>query len=500
LVLIEKTIFAVETTGEEIRAAVVRRRGKAFEIQDFAVLSRPDQEDDLPSVDEITALAERLQWSGGPAVLVTPIARAFELLMDTEKTAGLKHYQLVEAVKWDVESFTGITGTNALIGVAPRPRPALRPGEVMFEEEDAQTAFNVAAMERNVYRAIRERFRAAGFPLARIYPPDVTFYMPLCMDTTDRPRAILEVGRDYSSFAVVHNRIAEQVSTIGLGLDGIVAHLGGETDSGGLAELLQSALRPAPAAEPLIVSGPGAANPEVVAFIAGFSPGGAGALMLSRAAGITDARVDAAHAVYGSVTGAAVRELSGRRERRVGIDDSVALVLRLKKSAYLAPLATTVILVLLLLGHYGYMHRQERIYKARTKTLAADLQARKSKVAKYEALVQEAAGLKKQIDFAEKRIAFLSGQAEKDLGRVIVCLGDMAAAVSRHIVLKTVVQQGRDAYIVTGRARDLVAVGDFSTGLQELEWCAAAVMRKMARGQDGSLDFELVVKLDEEVL
>ena len=199
---------------------------------------RPDPEDDLPSVDALKALAERLQRSGGPAVFVTPMARAFDLLMDREKTAGFRHYQLVEAVRWEVEPYTGISGANALVGVEAMRRPEAAPGEVVFEDEDDQATFNVSAIERNVYRAVRERFRAAGFSLVRIYPPDVTFYMPLMTAPAEAPRAILEVGEDYSNFAILRGGVPEQINTLSLSRDAIRTHVDGNGFSAELEDAL----------------------------------------------------------------------------------------------------------------------------------------------------------------------------------------------------------------------------------------------------------------------
>jgi Tfp pilus assembly protein PilN len=506
LLPIEKTLLAVETAGKEICAAVVRRRGKRFEIVDFAAMRRPDPEDDLPSVDAVKALARRLGRAGGPAVFVTPMARAFDLLMDREKTAGLKHYQLAEAVRWEVEPYTGITGVNALVGVEPARRPEPLPGEVVYEDEDDQATFNVSAIERNVYRAIRERFRAAGFSLVRIYPPDVTFYMPLLMAPAEAPRAILEVGQDYSNFALVRGGVPEQINTLSLSLEAIRAHLGGETFSRDLEESLAFTVRQVPGPEPLVISGPGAADAAVVDFVAGFCAHGARPLELSRAAGLADARCDPAHAAYGSVVGAAVRELSGRTQRQAGIDDRVALTLRLKNSAYIAPLATVLVLVALLFGHYFWMKHKDTAYRARIETLTAQAKQRKAEVAQYEALIKEADRIQGQITFAEKRIAFMEGEADTVLIRMIEALNGISRAVDGGIVLTSLVQQpehpqgGAAAadYGLYGLARDLAAVSGLADRLQAEPWCEAAVMRKLARSPAGGLDFELALTLRGE--
>lgn len=67
-----RRILAVEMAGDDIRAAVVRRQGRGFEIIDYASLKRPETGEDLPDVASLKALAERLGVGGGAAVLVSP--------------------------------------------------------------------------------------------------------------------------------------------------------------------------------------------------------------------------------------------------------------------------------------------------------------------------------------------------------------------------------------------------------------------------------------------
>ena len=485
-------LLAVEVAGDKIRAAVVRKAGKRIDIVDFAAMTRPDPEDDLPAVAAVKALAERLQHAGGPVVFVTPMARTFDLIMDREKVAALKAHQLKEAVKWEVEPYTGITGHNALIGVEPARRPMLDPGDAVPEDEEAPVTVNVSAMERNVHRALKARFKAAGFRLLRVYPPDVTFFMPLLLQAGEASRAILEVGEDYSNFAIVHGRVPLQISTLSLSLESITAHLAGEVVPPELEESLRFTARQVPGPEPLVISGAGAAHREVVRFIAGFCPHGARPLLLSRAAGITDAKDDPAHAVYAGAVGAAVREALGGRERVMGIDDRIDPIVRLKKSAYLAPLATAVVLALLLLGHYGFMKHKESIYKTRIQELGAELKARKADIATYDGLLREKQQLEERIAFAQRRLKFIAGSGDDELDQAIRCLQGIAASVGERIVLSEVRQADADRYRVTGKALELAAVSRFTEHLQEKSWCESAMLVRL-EDDAGALTFELTV-------
>ncbi len=494
--LFAKELLAVEVAGDEIRAALVRGTARTREIIDFVSMKNSSPDDDLPSVEAVKALAERLRRSGGPAVFVTAMARAFELRMDRGKVSSLKARQLREAVRWEAEPYTGITGANALIGVQAAPRPKSRPGEIVYEDEDDQTAITVTALERNVYRAVKERFRVAGFSLRRVYPPDVTFYMPLLLDSMDVPRAILEVGRDYSNFAIVRGRAPEQISTLTMSLESISGHLSGEMVSPELEDSLRFMARQVPGPEALVVSGCGAADPGVLSYISGFCANGARPLLMSRGSAISDARAEAEHAVFGTVVGAAVRELIGRGGRELGIDDSVAMGQRLKKSAYLFPVAVTALAISLLFGHYGYMRYQEASYKKRIEKLKDEVKERKARVADYEQLIKQEEAVRKEISVARRRLDFITNRSDKDVSGIIAAIRGIGGAVSDRVVLSSIARESGGDYLVIGGAAGQGAVGRFMAALQRQRWCASAILKKAERGEADKafLRFEISVK------
>ena len=488
-----RRILAVEMAGDDIRAAVVRGRGRSFEVADYATLKRPDTREDLPDVASLKALAERLGVSGGAAILVSPLARAFELLMDRTKIKGMKAHQLREAVKWEVEPYTGINGVTALIAVERKPELKAKPGEIVYEDDD-QTTVNVAAIERNVYRAVRERFKVAGFRLTRIYPPEASFYFVLHMDGRDTPRAVLEVGQDYSNFAVLSGGIPQQINTLSLSQESIAAHVSGELVSQDLVDTMRFTVRQVPAPEPLILSGLGATDRDIVDFISEFCPNGAVPLDLPRAAGLADAKGDPAHAVYGTVVGAALRELHGAGARQAGIDDSVPLSVRIRQSAYLVPVVITGILVLSLTGHYAFMRYQEQDYKAQIATYEGDLKKRKAEISTYEGLLAEKDKLGKEVEHAKKRLHYMETQADQEMNRFIDFFRDMGQDMPELIVLKSFSQAEKSAFKLTGSAFDLEALGAYATRLQERGWCDSAVIDKITAG-NGQLEFVMTVNI-----
>lgn len=474
-------ILAVEMADDDIRVAVVRRRGRGFEVVDYATLKRPDTREDLPDVASLKALAERLGVTGGAAVLVSPMARAFELLMDRAKTRGLKAHQLREAVKWEVEPYTGISGASALIAVERKREAKAKPGEVVLDEDEHATV-NVAAIERNVYRALKERFKVAGFRLLRIYPPEACFYYVLHMDGRDTPRAVLEVGRDYSNFAVLNGGVPQQINTLSLSQESIAAHVSGEVVSQDMVDTLRFTARQVPEPEPLVLSGPGATDKGLADFVSGFCANGAVPLDLPRSAGLADAKGDPSHAVYGTVVGAAMRELRGGRERQAGIDDAVPLAVRIRRSAYLAPVVITGLLILALAGHFVFMRHQEGVFREEIASFEKELQDRKSRIAQYEDLSKELAKIQAENEQAANRLEYVRNTADKGMTRLIESLRDLGRIRPDGVSLDSIAQTGSAVLAIAGSATRPTAPGDYATAIQTLPWCETVALNGIAAG------------------
>ena len=313
----KQKMLAIEAANDTIRAVLLERKGKKISVIDFESLKRPSSEEDLPDIYTIKQLAKKLEYTEGSVVYVTALARACELFMDKKKVSDLSLYQLSEAAKWEIESYTGISGNNALVGVDKERKLKVKPGEIVYEDESDEILVNISAIERNVYVAIKERFKAAGLKLVRIYPPEVSFYMPLLMEDLDTPQAILEIGQDYSNFAIFKGKHPDQISTFNFSCDSIKSHIENEVESKDLEDSLKFTFSQVPEYEPVILTGPGAADPEITKFIKNFATSGANPLLISKSLQITSKEPDPADAVYGTALGAGIRELAGREFKNV---------------------------------------------------------------------------------------------------------------------------------------------------------------------------------------
>ncbi len=491
--IFDKKLLAVEVAGRHIRAAVVTKKGNGFEILDFSQVDRPDPEDDLPAIEAIKTLATRMDYTSGPAVYVTSLARAVEISMNRKKISGMKHYQLMEAVKWEVEPYTGVTGMQAIVGVEKKEKTAAEPGMVL-EQDEEDISVNVSVLEKNIYKAIKERFKVAGFKLVRIYPPEVCFYIPVFIEVFESPGAILDIGQDYSNFAILKGEKPALINTLPVSMEAIIDHLTGNP-SEELESTLKFTARQTPEPMPLIISGPGAGKKQIVDYISSLSANGAKPIALKKAAGLTDAGDDSLNAVYATVAGAGIRELKSKKERLTGINDVEPLVPRLKKSAYLMPLIATVLLIAFLFGHFQYMKWQESSFKSRITELSAELKEKKARNLKYEAALKESDALKKQVDFAKNKIDFATTKADEDVAHVINFFTDIAGLIPEKVVIETIVQENRLEYRVAGKSLDLSSVGGFATKMQEKRWCESVVIKSIEKTEADSLGFQFFVKM-----
>nr|NJM04259.1 hypothetical protein [Desulfobacula sp.] len=416
--------------------------------------------------------------------------------MNKKKVAGMGLYKLSEAAKWEIEPYTGITGSNALVGVEKETPQKAKPGEIVYEDESDDILVNISAIERNVYVAVKERFKAAGLKLKRIYPPEVSFYMPLFLENLDTPRAILEIGQDYSNFAIFKGKHPDQINTLNFSCDSIRAFLENQDPSTDLVDSLKFTFSQVPPHEPVMLTGPGASIPEIADYLSRMAPSGAAPLLIAKAAGVTAREEDPADAVFGTAAGAGIRELSGKRFRSIGINDSAPLSVRIKKNAYIMPLIATGVISLGLLGHNQYMKYQDRKYKADIQTYTAELEKKKESLKKYETLQKASEEIKKDIQNTRNKIDYIRTEADKKLVHLIGCFDAVALEIPDGLVLDSILQkkEKEEHFQIRGHSFDLDSIGAFAVALQEYQWGVSAIIKGLKSGDTGRLEFELTLE------
>ena len=494
--IFKKRILAIEVAGDTIRAVLLENKGKKISIIDFTSLKRPSSDEDLPDIETMKKLVQKLEYTEGKAVYVTALARACELFMDKKKVSGMNLYQLSEAAKWEIEPYTGIAGNTAFVGVEKEKRPKTKPGEIVYEDENDEILVNICAIEKNVYVAIKERFKAAGLKLVRIYPPEVSFYMPLLMEDLDTPRAILEIGRDYSNFAIFKGKHPDQINTLNFSCDSIKSHLENEFESKDLEDSLKFTFSQAPDQEPVILTGPGASIPIITQYIKKFAISGVTPLLISKTAGVTSKDPDPGDAVFGTAVGAGIRELKKKEYQDVGINDVDPLYIRIKKNAYIMPLIATGVIAFGLLGHNQFMKYQERQFKSEIIKFSRELKNNKEKIQEYETLLKEHEIIKTDIKNTRNKINYVQNKADKKLNDLIKYFNAFSSALPVELVLDSVCQdkEKENIFLIKGRSFDLNPIGQFATSLQDFEWCASAVIKALKANEREKLYFEISVQ------
>ena len=481
-------MLAIEVNGAYILGAVVVKRGNRVRVSNFVSLDRANPTDDIPDPANIQEIVQRLGYSDRAVVFITPLARSVQISMNRPKVEKLRQYQLEDALRWEVEPYTGIAGSQAIVG-AERGSPVENEELMILTEDEEELDVNVSVIEQNVYRAMKQIFKRTGLRLVRIYPPEACFYMPLFMEKVEGAQAVFDVGADYASFTIVKGNSPKQINTVPLGKE-VLHELVESGEANDARQSLEFLLKQVPGPLPMIVTGLGATDPAIVAFLDKLCEPGARPLMLSRESRIAGAEHDTMNAMFGVVAGAAIRELQGRKFQLIGITDVIPLPVKIRQSGHVLPLVATVALALGLFGHYEYMKISREKYSDRTAELSKELQKRQQTQAVYDGLQTELTDLKKDISNRRKQIDFLQRGSDSGLDHIVQVLRSFYL-LPQSILLDSVIQDDNNRYTLVGRAVDMQDVGKFAVRLQGFAWCRAVHIKEMAFDNQKQFNFSL---------
>lgn len=490
-------ILAIEIAGSRIMAAVAEKRGNQLQIQNFVAIDRTTANDDLPDTENIRELMDRLHYPSGPAVLITPMARSVQIAMNRVKVGKLRPYQLCDALRWEVEPYTGISGNNALIG-AEKGSPTDREDLLLLDEDEIEIDVNASVIERNVYRAMKQILQRSGLKLIRIYPPEVCFFVPLFLHDVESAQAVFDIGADYANFTIVKGGKPKQINTYPLGKEILLDLIenGQQVES---EQSLDFLLRQIPGPLPLILTGIGAGHQKIVSFLDARSPYGALPLNLHRADKLARSGHADQNTMYCATVGAALRELMGKKWRPIGITDEVPVSVRIKESAYLVPVAFAVLLVAGLFGHYQYMKITNMRYKEQTQKLKVQIKEKKAKFETYTALEKKRNTLKDTRRRYKRQIDFLHHGADDNLthiGNVLKSFYTLPPAMQLESLQQ---QENEQNFELTGLSDDSNAIGAYAVALQKLSWCTTVDIRELQRrSQEKGLHFLIIMETTPE--
>lgn len=483
-----RRMLAVEISGHQIIGAVAEGKGRLLVVQNFVTIERSNPSDDLPDPANLRELMDRLGYPAGPMVLVTPMARSVQITMNRTKVKRLRQYQLCDALRWEVEPYTGISGTQALIG-AERINPADQEEMLLLSEDEAEMEVNVSVIEQNVYRAMRQVCKRAKLRLVRLYPPEACFFMPLFIHQPETSQAVFDIGQDYANFTIIKGRQPKQINTYPLGRDVLMELIEGD-EAGEALQSLDFLLRQVPGPLPLLLTGPGATQEAIVDFLDQRCESGAKPLELHRADKLGRPGHDSQNAVYCVAAGAALREISGPAWQLIGITDVVPLPVRIRQSGHLVPIGVAALMAVALLGHYGYMKNAKERYKKQTTELERKIKERKQKFENHEKMEAEVKELEQKMADHKKKLAFLQLGADDNLihlGQVLNALFNLPPEMR----LESLAQQRSGHYLISGMAQDSALVGRFAVQLQQQPWCRAVSIKTLEQKGDEELQFQI---------
>jgi hypothetical protein len=472
--------LGIEMGGNELRAVLVRKGARRSEIADYLFMPDVDSgNEELPSIPLLKETAQRLNVRGRiPAVYTSAQVRAATLPMSRTRVQRMRRQLLIDALKWEAEAYTGIPGYQALIGLEVE-RPRIEPGQVV--EESDEIMVHVAAIEANVYRALRERFRLAGLTLMRAYPPDYCFQVPLLELHPHADRGVLEIGATASRFALLKGGDTLAINTMNITQEMIHQELDGRSIPD-LETTLRYNLEQAPGPYPVAVTGVGALCDQTLAYLQRLAPQGVEPLKLARASALTAAGQEEGPAMA-TVAGAALRELGGRDLRQIGVTDAVPFATQVRRSAYVMPLATASLLFVLLLVHYGLMVQQERRFNVQRAELEQDLGERRAELSEAQRLQAEIETISDRISLLSRQLAYVRGDWDQALRTKVLVYEGLRRQLSPSIALARIQQDPSEEnrFIITGMGPSAAEIMAFALRLQESGVAAAVDVPQLVR-------------------
>ncbi|PTN32584.1 hypothetical protein [Desulfonatronum sp. SC1] len=489
--------LGVEYVEDEVRAALVRAKGREREIMEFVAVKAPEAEDDLPGIAQLQEIRNRLNCKQNiQTVFVTPLARLVVLPMNRERVLSMRSHLLAEAVKWEAETYTGVPGHLSLAGVEVE-KPRDEPGQIREELEEIMV--HVAVLEQNIYRAARERFRMAGLKLARVYPGEVCFHVPLLYQHEESDRGVLEIGAASSGFALLRGGSTLAINAMNVTAEMIRAHLDGRTMTD-LEDSLRFNFGQAPGPLPVALTGVGAMDHRIVAFLRTLSPTGVEPVRLQRTSGLTTAGSEEGP-MFATAAGAAMRELGGKGMQAIGISDAVPPAVRIRQSIYLMPLAAASFLFVVLLGHNLLMRYQESDLSEQRRDIEAQLSERKKVHDEVKRLEGDIQKVDERTRDLRRQMAYIKDEWDKPLQARI----DMYDALIRNMPPTVALigirhdQRNPNIYVVSGEAVSPSAILDFALRLREEGGLSVDVQRlepqQQVRGK-GSASHRFVMHLE----
>jgi len=164
-------------------------------------------------------------------------------------------------------------------------------------------------------------------------------------------------------------------------------------------------------------------------------------------------------AQYAACTGAALQELGIIGQGRLGINDRVNLVRRLKKKIHTLPLIVVGITALAFLAHFSYMKASFWQYSSRIKGLEIEKKELENNISKFK-------GLTTQIRDSYKKMRYIQEVLPAQHKRLIDLFDGITREIPNDIILDRITQDKGSQFLLEGAG---LSAGSITTFVGRLE-------------------------------
>lgn len=464
------SVLALELDGKVVRAAVVKRTLRDFEVTHTFQLNRTEGSDTFLAPEELELIIARLAECPRWVVVVTPRVEMMEITMEAQRTRKMKTYQLREAVRWEAEPYTTYPAAESLVGC-----------EIGFEAADELAGIWVTMFPEDEYTLAKRTLEGKQLKLQRAFPPDVCFSTAAARWDPDPRKIAVDLGLEAMRFAYIEEQSSIAYRMLPYGLEVLQEHISGRPNRR-LVEAVQEVFATwGGRNQKVVLTGAGALDEGLYTFFRKEIGVQVTPLLIPLESGENAAP-------FASAVGAGLRQLyllGGWKD--IGVSDRVELSRLLRERAYLYPLVAAGMVVVIFLGHYWWLNHQIQL----TEEKVALLQEEQVRVKE---LKEEASSLEGEKKTLEIKQSFLEQEAAARLRELEVFFAGIKRAAPFDLEFKEIKPLGGDLWSITGETGRSSAVQEFALRIQDYDWCEhtriVSIERKkdkQASGEDAEL-------------
>ena len=480
-------VLSIDLDRHSAKAVVVRRRGRAAVISAAAEVQVKDGSDPREAVNAAVAACSELHGGKLPklAVAVSPNARLFlcELQIPYSQACKLSDEKLRSTARWEVEpylDFPAADGLYSILPLDPRDR-ATATGRA-----PNTTALQVCVASRENFEHVKQACRERGLTLQRLYGADTAFAFA-GLETGDGTRTdmIVDVRQDSTVLAMKKGLGTPVFRSVPASMadDGVTPSGRADGLAHAIAEAVKEFVGDGERPERIVLTGPGALAPSGVPSsergdglpdrLTGYSGVPAVAWSTAATGGTVQGRSGSLGPQFASAIGAAMIELGLCGSTKLGVNDRIPAIEKLRSNLHLVPVALVAIAIPLVGIQYLSLRGETRAIERKV----ADLRAEKDGLQRQHDSVRSAeeqlAALRGDLAAVEEKTRFFERLAADSRLPVLELLDGLSRTIPDDVVITKIEQQPQrpGEFIVSGCGLKAGSISTFVPQIQALPWC-----------------------------